>query len=190
MPLRTNPESEESHKRDRKNAANHQNKPEQKEQSGGASVIPAFPAKCFKLTNQISVSTSAQKRQNLTSIIWGQGYTVAECTLIPSPHPDLFSQLWRKKKDISVYGCEIKFCWERNCTVRTSQQKTKTLEHQVYTPCPSQTQENGEKTRKGRWKDAVSETTCYIALKFVIETLKYVHACMATNTGLIWTTWY
>ena len=150
MPLRTNPESEESHKRDRKNAANHQNKPEQKEQSGGASVIPAFPAKCFKLTNQISVSTSAQKRQNLTSIIWGQGYTVAECTLIPSPHPDLFSQLWRKKKDISVYGCEIKFGWERNCTVRTSQQKTKTLEHQVYTPCPSQTQENGEKTRKGR----------------------------------------
>ena len=98
MPLRTNPESEESHKRDRKNAANHQNKPEQKEQSGGASIIPAFPAKCFKLTNQISVSTSAQKRQNLTSIIWGQGYTVAECTLIPSPHPDLFSQLWRKKK--------------------------------------------------------------------------------------------
>ena len=60
MPLRTNPESEESHKRDRKNAANHQNKPEQKEQSGGASVIfSRFPRQMFQ-ANQSDFSRSAQ----------------------------------------------------------------------------------------------------------------------------------
>ena len=52
-----------------------------------------FPRQMFQ-ANQSDFSRSAQ---NLTSIIWGRSCTVAECSLFLSPHPDLISQLWRKK---------------------------------------------------------------------------------------------
>ena len=106
-PLRTSLESEESHKRDRKNAANHQNKPEQKEQSEGASVLPRFSRQIFP-ANQSDFSRSAQ---NQSAIIWGRSCTVAELSVASFPAPNQILPRSCGEKPILLHGCKIKI-WE------------------------------------------------------------------------------